>query len=142
MKDWRRLFSRAANSGVYFDEDNAGATEILTAADSCGLTSFHLDLKSTSSKQGFLKAAADAFQFPEYFGGNWDAFADCLTDFAWCKAKGYVLLIENMEKFTDGSPEEMRIARSIFEDAAGHWRKQRTPFFVVLAKKREGSAQS
>jgi hypothetical protein len=53
-----------------------------------------------------------------------------------------VLLIENMEKFTDGSPEEMRIARSIFEDAAGHWKKRGTPFFVVLAKKREGSAQS
>jgi hypothetical protein len=142
VKDWRRLFSRAANSGVYFDEGIAGAAEIRSAAESLEFTFFRLDLQGTGGRQRFLKVAADAFQFPEYFGENWDAFADCLTDFAWCKAKGYVLLIENMESFADTSPEDMSIARGIFEDAAGHWKKQGTPFFVVFAKRREGSAQS
>jgi len=142
VKDWRQVFLNAANSGVYFDEDIAGVAEIGRVAESLGLTPFHLDLKGASTKQGFLKAAADVFRFPDYFGENWDALADCLIDLAWCKAKGYVILIENMESFTDMSPAEMGTACSIMEDAASHWKEQGTPFFVVLAKKREGSGQS
>ncbi len=142
MKDWRKVFLNAANSGVYFDEDIAGGAEICRVAESLGLTLFHLDLKGASTKQGFLKVAADVFRFPDYFGGNWDAFADCLKDLAWCKAKDYVILIENMEGFTEISPEEMSTACSIMEDVAGYWKKQDTRFFVVLAKRIEGCARS
>lgn len=142
MRDWRQVFLNAANSGVYFDEDIAGVAEIGRVAESLGLAIFHLDLKDAGTKQGFLKAIAGVFRFPDYFGENWDALADCLIDLAWCKSKGYVILIENAEGFTATSPQEMSTACNIMEDAASHWKEQGTPFFVVLAKKGEGSGQS
>jgi RNAse (barnase) inhibitor barstar len=41
-----------------------------------------LDSRGANDKQSFLTAAARCLEFPDYFGHNWDAFADCLGDFA------------------------------------------------------------
>jgi hypothetical protein len=38
---------------------------------------FYLDGKKINSKQTFLKQAAEAMEFPTYFGANWDAFDKC-----------------------------------------------------------------
>ena len=33
---------------------------------------------------------ASALQFPDYFGGNWNAVDDCLQDLGWIKEKKYL----------------------------------------------------
>jgi RNAse (barnase) inhibitor barstar len=38
---------------------------------------FYLDGKKINSKQTFLKQAAEAMEFPAYFGANWGAFGEC-----------------------------------------------------------------
>ena len=48
-----------------------------------------------------LGAIALAFDFPGYFGGNWDALLDCLSDMSWAPAKGYVLVLLNSGVFCD-----------------------------------------
>ena len=40
-----------------------------------------LDTRDARDKQAFLAACARSLDFPDYFGHNWDAFADCLSDF-------------------------------------------------------------
>jgi Barstar (barnase inhibitor) len=44
------------------------------------------------SKAELLKVVAIAGQFPEYFGGNWDALSDCLRDFGWVKEKQILIV--------------------------------------------------
>lgn len=41
-----------------------------------------LDTREALDKTGFLAACARDLRFPDYFGGNWDAFEECLRDFA------------------------------------------------------------
>jgi len=41
-----------------------------------------LDTRGDHDKQAFLRSCARALHFPDYFGQNWDAFADCLGEFA------------------------------------------------------------
>ena len=36
-----------------------------------------------TSKQELLNALAEALDFPQYFGNNWDALEDLLCDFSW-----------------------------------------------------------
>ena len=40
-----------------------------------------LDTRGASDKAAFLAACARDLHFPDYFGGNWDAFEECLRDF-------------------------------------------------------------
>src|SRR5258708_36947570 len=49
---------------------------------------------------------AAALQFPCYFGENWDAFDECLTDLTWLPAEAYVLLIVQSIQLLDKEPEE------------------------------------
>ncbi|MEH2414393.1 MAG: barstar family protein [Nostoc sp.] len=48
-----------------------------------GTKVFYLDGKKINSKETFLSKAAEAMQFPTYFGVNWDAFDECITDLTW-----------------------------------------------------------
>lgn len=41
-----------------------------------------LDTRQATDKASFLGACAQDLQFPDYFGRNWDAFEECLRDFA------------------------------------------------------------
>ena len=52
------------------------------------LTVVHLDGIKITSKESFLKEIAEALEFPDYFGHNWDALEDCLKDL-----KGKYLII-------------------------------------------------
>ncbi|MEH1931236.1 barstar family protein [Nostoc sp.] len=44
-----------------------------------GTKVFYLDGKKINSKETFLSKAAEAMQFPTYFGANWDAFDECIA---------------------------------------------------------------
>src|SRR5262245_61564665 len=44
---------------------------------------------------------AAALQFPGYFGENWDAFMECLTDLEWLPGDAYVLFITNSNRLLE-----------------------------------------
>jgi len=98
------------------------------------------------------RSAADLFdefqmalEFPTYFGHNWDAFSDCITDLSWLQAgAGIVLLVtEPGEVLREpGNAELSRLVRLL--DAAANewgrsvsegqwWDRPPVPFHVVLA---------
>jgi len=72
---------------------------------------------------------AGALAFPAWFGGNWDALEDCLSDLSWLSAGGYVLLLENVH----GLP---RVERGTLVDvlaaSAASWAERKRPFFAVF----------
>ena len=35
-------------------------------------------------------------KFPQYYGGNWDAFKDCLCDFSWIEQHKIIILHEDL----------------------------------------------
>ena len=51
-----------------------------------------------TTEPAFFDECAAAWQFPYYFGENWDAFEECLTDLEWLPAEAYVFCV------TQGSP--------------------------------------
>ncbi|MFG1912407.1 barstar family protein [Kribbella sp. NPDC048928] len=38
------------------------------------------------------------FRLPEYFGWNWAAFDECMTDLAWMPANGYLTVIDSADQ--------------------------------------------
>ncbi|MEH2316387.1 barstar family protein [Nostoc sp.] len=90
------------------------------AAES-GTKVFYLDGKKINSKETFLSKAAEAMQFPTYFGANWDAFDECITDLTWCPAERYVILYDNADIFAQAEPTQYQIAVNILNSAKEYW---------------------
>ena len=80
-----------------------------------------------ADKTRLLKDIAAALGFPDWFGHNWDALEDCLTDLSWRDAPGYVLLFENPQPGDD-----LGVLIDILRSAAEFWAGRGKPFFAVF----------
>ena len=84
---------------------------------------------------------AEALEFPDYFGHNWDALEECLTDLEWLPGKGYVLLVTAAEQILTDDEEEFATFLEVLSDAGEAWAsgqagsgdKRAKPFHTVLA---------
>ena len=86
-----------------------------------------LDVARIDASGEPIRAIAAALAFPDWFGGNWDALEDSLSDLSWRKAKGHVLLLEGVAAAGDAG-----ILVDVLRAAAEHWTGQRVSFFAVL----------
>jgi RNAse (barnase) inhibitor barstar len=107
--------------------------ELERTAKEAGLAVFRIDIGHTKSKKDFLAQVARALQFPDWFGENWDALNDCLTDLDWLSTEtGYVLILENSEHFGARHPQEFEKAIAVFAAAAEYWKSQKRPFWAFI----------
>jgi hypothetical protein len=73
------------------------------------------------TKDALLDEFARGLEFPEYFGRNWDALEDCLTDLEWLSAESFVLIITNADHVLKKSPGDMKTFAGILSSSAAHW---------------------
>ena len=93
---------------------------------------FVLDGDQIATKADFLVACAQVMEFPDYFGHNWDAFEDCLTDLSWIPAQGYVLLYQPPQILAETEPGDWAILLEIFQTALDYWFSTPTPLYIFL----------
>ncbi len=84
-----------------------------------------------TGKAAMLKAIAKELAFPDYFGANWDALEECLTDLSWLDGDA-VLLIDRASVPEEQAPEDWGVCLDILADAARFWSDQGRPFAVFL----------
>jgi len=90
------------------------------------------DLHAAHDKAGFLAACARQLEFPAHFGGNWDAFSDCINDLSWHAAPGHVIVFENVDIFAQHAPDALTTALEILRAAADAWRSRNMTFVALL----------
>jgi RNAse (barnase) inhibitor barstar len=56
---------------------------------------------SMDGKQELLQELAQRLSFPEYFGSNWDALIDCLSDLSWWSAPELVIDHVGLPRLSD-----------------------------------------
>jgi hypothetical protein len=108
----------ASRSGVY---RATRADEIMDAASGSKL---FLAKIRFADKERLLKNIAAALEFPDWFGANWDALEDCLSDLA---GQGYVLLFEGA-----GPGDDLGILIDVLRSTADSWAARGKPFFAVF----------
>jgi RNAse (barnase) inhibitor barstar len=95
--------------------------------------------KQCRTSTGLFDEFARALTFPDYFGHNWDALEECLADFEWLPAKGYILLITDAQAVLPEDEEEYETLLEILDDAGEAWSKgqttdsRRAPFHALFA---------
>lgn len=116
----------ASKNGVY---RVARADAVADAVKDSGLHLARVALRSGDGKAEILRQLAQAFAFPSWFGGNWDALEDCLADLSWSTATGEVLLIEGAAAAAE---DDIGVLRDILASTAAYWAERRRPFFAVF----------
>ena len=120
--------SDAAKSGVY---RAARFDEILDASQGSALQVARIDLAGAAGKDALMERVARALGFPQWFGGNWDALEDCLTDLSWHKADGHVLLLEGA---TGLKADDFGILADVLSSSARYWSQRGQSFFAVFVQ--------
>ncbi|PZP62220.1 MAG: barnase inhibitor [Azospira oryzae] len=124
--------TRAEASGVYRVADPEALSRLLAAARRRRHRVCVLDLSGVTTKEECLRRAAATFDFPSYFGGNWDAFDECVNDLGWLPARGYVIRVVEPGGFAQNAPQEFATLISILHDAAAQWKSAGIPFIVLV----------
>ena len=115
----------ASRSGVY---RVARADEVLDATRGSKLFVARIPF---AEKEKLLKNIAGVLAFPDWFGHNWDALEDCLTDLSWREVPGHVLLFE------DAKPsDDLGVLLDILRSSAEWWAGRGKPFFAVFVDPR------
>ena len=104
--------------------------DVRAAAREAGLALFDVDLSSVHSKSEFLASIAQAIDAPEWFGKNWDALADALSDLSWKQAPGYVLLLVHGTDHFNLLANDHDVAKDILETTVEYWKSQGKRFWV------------
>lgn len=105
-------------SGVYRVARSEAIDEVMRDAA-------HIDLKDGDA----LRAIARALRFPDWFGGNWDALEDCLSDLSWRPGDGHVLVFRNWQALAS---DDLGVLIDVLRSAAEFWSGRGRPFFAVL----------
>ena len=93
---------------------------------------FRVSLGGCTESSEVLARLAEQLQFPAWFGQNWDALADCLTDFSWREAAGYVLVLEQLGDFRAAGDDDFDTLIEILSDASASWGVMGIPFWAFL----------
>ena len=81
----------------------------------------HLRTRNARDKLTFLKTVALALKFPDYFGQNWDALYDCLTELSEGCRDSLVVVFDDLSGFARVEPEEFAAAVDALRDAVEYW---------------------
>jgi hypothetical protein len=75
-----------------------------------------------TTEPAFFNECAAAWQFPYYFGDNWDAFEECLTDLEWLPAEAYVFCVARGTHLLEKEPSEQQVRLlSLLQRVAREW---------------------
>jgi RNAse (barnase) inhibitor barstar len=93
-----------------------------------------------STKERLLEALDVNLGFPDYFGNNWDALQECLTDLSWLDPVQVVIVHEDVPLEND--PASSKTYLNILRSAVAHWRRGRGHELVVaFPSKSEGEVR-
>ncbi|MBM3346912.1 MAG: barstar family protein [Betaproteobacteria bacterium] len=125
----------AARAGVF--HLTADPHQFAAEAAALGLRVYRVEIGHAHGKHDFLARVSRAMHFPDWFGGNWDAFADCLKDLSWTgadgPARGWVVILEKSKHYCDGHRRDFEEAVGALADAAAFWRGEGRPLWTLIS---------
>lgn len=129
--DLRSILADPQHSGAYFI-DVRDTTAMASTGQALGYAVLRVDLAGCTDKVALMQQLAQAGEFPEWFGGNWDALTDALRDLSWRTAPGYLWLIENAGEWRAANAEDFDTLLDVFNEAAFEWARRAVAFWALL----------
>ncbi|MDQ7990320.1 MAG: barstar family protein [Candidatus Dactylopiibacterium sp.] len=125
------VLRQAGASGLYACSEEH-ARSFFQAGPAAGFNACRIDLGLAHDAARVHDILSRALHFPEWYGRNWDALADCLCDLSWEEADGYVLIFQRADSLQRSAPEAFATLLAVLADAAAFWRDEGVAFWVLF----------
>jgi RNAse (barnase) inhibitor barstar len=113
-----------------------------------GILLLELDAVLMTNLDGLYREFTAVFEFPDYFGKNFNALSECITDLEWLPANGYLLVIRNSGYLLSKESSDCLIGLLSVLNSAGEewatpvkqgeaWDRDEVPFHTVLELKKD-----
>lgn len=122
-------------AGVY--KLSCSMEELRVLSAEAGFVLFEVALAQVHGKGEWLAAVAQSLKAPLWFGHNWDALADALTDLSWADASakpaaGYVLFLRDGGETLGLTLADHQALTQIFSASVAYWKAQGRAFWVFF----------
>ena len=85
--------------------------------------------KGLTSKFQLMEALSLALCLPDYFGSNWDALEECITDLSWIQPFQVAIVHQDLPLMAES---ELKIYLDILRHAIAYWETKREHSLLVF----------
>jgi hypothetical protein len=111
MSGLAALLAGRRKPGIYTWHSGFEVEDVRHTVEHAGWTFAYVDGLKAQTKQEFLTEIGEALNFPEWYGKNFDALADCLTDVD--SGNGTVVLWDGWGALARAEPRAFSVALSV-----------------------------
>jgi RNAse (barnase) inhibitor barstar len=97
-----------------------------------GTKVFVLDGERIIDSISLFQEFATVMQFPEYFGHNWDALKDCLTELDGHEVDRYIITIDKLDRFMANDLSQWTNFLDVCKSVVEYWQDTETPIYILL----------
>lgn len=127
-----KVINRQVAPSIYHMDMSLRPGSIRQELSTAGWHSAYLDGSRIYDKQSLLTEAAKALSFPDYFGMNWDAFEECITEPGFIEGDSFVLLYDHAAILYAQHPAEWKVFYDIMAQAVKYWSAQSVSFYLIV----------
>ncbi len=88
--------------------------------------------KRCQTDADWLNEISAVFQFPFYFGNNWNAMDECLQDLEWLNIKAIFVVIDDFSFLFQGDKDVQQLVVRALERMASFWIDAGVPIDIFL----------
>lgn len=134
-----KLLANAELAGVYrFPATRRDA--IGRSARHNHLRLWHVAIAPGQKSGAVLEAIGQALHFPEWYGANFDALRDCLTDPEVMPGTGHLLIISGGNNLRASDPQGFATLLEVLTTSADERRQAGTPLWILFDEPLAGVA--
>lgn len=84
----------------------------------------YLEGRNLASVGELFDSYASAFEFPDYFGRNWNAFDECITTLSEVPAPAYLTVISGADDVLIEDPADLSVFLRLVDEAGRTWSRK------------------
>jgi hypothetical protein len=129
--DWRSMLADPSLAGTHA-ADAGELPQIVEAAEGLRFHVARVAFDGCVSKAEALGRIAAALGLPAWFGHNWDALDESLSDLAASSPRGVLLTMTGLADWAAAVPDEVDTLLEILDDVAMRAAEAAAPFWTLV----------